>query len=166
MTHPVLFGLRLLAVVICHLCTLLIDHDPLLDRSHSTQVIGRQPPAFAQSYAYADGLEVKITESWVGRRLFVPVAEFTVVVRNGSGHTFEAWQIGALSYGPRRHSALRCPVSPGPGDPGSVQLIAIGESSYPYRLCFVLPDTSRDDIVFELRIDAGGHEPSVFAGRL
>ena len=118
MTHPVLFGLRLLAVVICHLCTLLIDHDPLLDRSHSTQVIGRQPPAFAQSYAYADGLEVKITESWVGRRLFVPVAEFTVVVRNGSGHTFEAWQTGALSYGPRRHSALRCPVSPGPGDPG------------------------------------------------
>jgi hypothetical protein len=45
-----------------------------------------------------------------------------------------------------------------------VQLIAIGESSHPYRLCFVLPPTSRDDIVLELGIDAGGHEPSVFAG--
>lgn len=165
MTHPTLFGLRLLAVVVCHLCTLLIQHHPLLDQQ-SGQIVGRQPPAFAQPYTYADGLEVKVIESWVGTQLFVSVAELTVVVRNGSNHTFEAWQMGDLSYGPRRHRALRCPVSPGPGDLGSVQLIAIGESSLPYRLCFLLPPTGRDDVVFELRIDAGGHEPSVFTGNL
>jgi hypothetical protein len=55
---------------------------------------------------------------------------------------------------------------PGPGDLGSVQRIAIGESSDPYRLCFVLPPDSRGDVAFELGIDAGAHDPAVFAGEL
>jgi hypothetical protein len=62
--------------------------------------------------------------------------------------------------------AIRYLTPPGPGDLGSVQRIAIGESSDPYRLCFVLPPDSRGDVVFELGIDAGAHDPAVFAGEL
>ena len=73
---------------------------------------------------------------------------------------------GELRYGAQRRPAVRYLTPPGPGDIGSVQLIAIGESSNPYRLCFVLPPDSRSDVVFELGIDAGAHDPAVFAGEL
>lgn len=166
MTPPVVFVVRLIAVVLCQLCALLAEPDSLLRPSTAAE-IGRRAPAFTQPYSYADGLDVVVTETWLGQRLFLPVAELTVVVRNGSSHTFEAWLIGELAYGSRRQSALRCPVSPGSGDDlGGAQLIAMGESSYPYRLCFVLSPADRDDVVFELRIDPDGHEPAVFAGGL
>ena len=116
--------------------------------------------------SYLDGLRIEVTETWVGHRLAFPVAELNVVVRNGSRHTFDVWLIGELQYGPQRRAALRCPIAPPYGDPGSVQLIAIGETSYPYPLCFVLPPTGRHDVVFEVQIDAGMHEPAVFAGGL
>jgi hypothetical protein len=47
-----------------------------------------------------------------------------------------------------------------------VQLIAIGESSDPYRLCFFVPPGSHDDVVFALAFDAGTHDPAVFVGGL
>jgi hypothetical protein len=165
MIHPVPFPLRLLLIVLCHVCTLLVQHEALLDQWTSADV-ARRPPAFTETYSYLDGLEVEVTETWVGHRLALPVAELTVVVRNGSRHTFDVWLSGELQYGPQRRSALRCLITPPYGDPGSVQLIAIGETSYPYRLCFVLPPTRRHDVVFELQIDAGTHEPAVFAGGL
>jgi hypothetical protein len=165
MIHPVAFPVRLLLVALCYLCTLLVQHEALLHRSTSAEV-ARRPPAFAETYSYVDGLRVEVTETWVGHRLALPVAELTVVVRNGSRHTFDVWLIGQLQYGPQRRAALRCPIAPPYGDPGSVQLVAIGETSYPYRLCFVLPPTRRHDVVFEVHIDAGMHEPAVFAGGL
>lgn len=165
MTRSVLFVFWLLAVVIFDGCSLLVDRDVLVDRARSVE-IGRRPPAFGQPYTYSDGLEVRITETWVGQQRSLSVAELTVVVRNGSSHTFEAWLMGELRHGPRRQSASRCPIWPAPADQDSVQLIAMGESSHPYRLCFVVPFDSRHDTVFELRIDPGAHEPAVFAGGL
>ena len=165
MIHPVPFPARLLLVAVCYLCTLLVQHEALRHRSTSAEV-ARRPPAFAETYSYLDGLRIEVTETWVGHRLAFPVAELTVVVRNGSRHTFDVWLIGELQYGPQRRAALRCPIAPPYGDPGSVQLIAIGETSYPYRLCFILPPTKRHDVIFELQIDAGIHEPAVFAGGL
>jgi hypothetical protein len=164
MIHPLPFPLRLLLVAV-YVCTLLVQHEALLHQSTSAEV-ARRPPAFAETYSYLDGLEVEVTETWVGHRLALPVAELTVVVRDGSRHTFDVWLSGELQYGPQRRSALRCPITPPHGDPGSVQLITIGETSYPYRLCFVLPPNRRHDVVFELQIDAGTHEPAVFAGGL
>jgi hypothetical protein len=165
MIHPMPFPLRLLLVAVCHLCTLLIQHEALLHQSTSAEV-DRRPPAFAETYSYLDGLEVEVTETWVGHRLVLPVTELTVVVRNGSRHTFDLRLIGQLQYGVQRWTALRCPIAPPYGDPGSAQLIAIGETSLPYRLCFVLSPTRRNDVVFKLQIDTGMHEPAVFAGGL
>jgi hypothetical protein len=165
MIHPMPIPLRWLLVAVCYVCTLLVQHEALLHRSTSAEV-ARRPPAFAETYSYLDGLEVEVTETWVGHQLTLPMAELTVVVRNGSRHTFDVWLSGDLQYGPQRRSAIRCPIAPPYGAPGSVQLIAIGETSYPYRLCFVLPHTRRHDVVFELQIDAGMHEPAVFAGGL
>jgi hypothetical protein len=156
---------RLLVLAICIICSLLFAYEPLSQRAGSADV-GRRPPAFAEAYPYADGLEVEVTEVWIGRRLGVPVVELTVEVSNHSAHTFEAWLRGELRYGAQRRPAVRYLTPPGPGDIGSVQLIAIGESSDPYRLCFVLPPDSRGDVVFELGIDAGAHDPAVFAGEL
>jgi hypothetical protein len=164
MIYPVPFPLRLLLVAV-YVCTLLVQHEALLHRSTLAE-IARRPPAFAETYSYLDGLEVEVTETWVGHRLALPAAELTVVVRNRSRHTFDVRLSGELQYGPQRRSALRCPITPPYGDPGSVQLIAIGETSYPYRLCFMLPPTKRHDVIFELQIDAGIHEPAVFAGGL
>lgn len=47
-----------------------------------------------------------------------------------------------------------------------MQLIAIGEYSDPYRLSFVVPADRCDDIVFNVAIDAGTHDPAVFVGGL
>jgi hypothetical protein len=165
MIHPVPIAVRLLLVALCQICTLLGQQESLLSQSTSVEVT-RRPPAFAESYSYLDGLAVEVTETWVGHRLAVPVAELTVSVRNGSRHTFDAWLTGELRHGPQRRTALRCPIGPPYDDLGSVQLIAIGETSYPYRLCFILPPESRGDVIFELQIDAGVHEPAVFAGGL
>ncbi len=165
MIYPVPLALRLLVVAVCQVCTLLVQSGVFLHHSTSVEV-DRRPPAFAETYAYLDGLEVEVTETWVGHRLALPVAELTVVVRNGSRHNFEAWLIGELRYGPERRTTLRCPITPPYGDPGGVQLIAIGATSYPYRLCFVLPSGSQHDVVFELQIDPGRHQPAVFAGGL
>ena len=156
---------RLVVLALCIVCSLLFGHESLSRRAGSAD-IGRRPPAFTEVYHYTDGLEVEVTEVWIGRRLEVPVVELTVNLRNHSAHTFEAWLRGELRYGAHRRPAVRYLTPPGPGDLGSVQLIAIGESSDPYRLCFVLPPDSRGDVVFELGIDAGAHDPAVFAGEL
>ena len=128
--------------------------------------VGRRPPDFTEVYPYTDGIEVRVIDVWTGRRLGVPVVELTVAVRNGTAHTFEAWMRGDLRYGPYRLPAVRYLTPPGPDDSGSVQLVAIGEDSDPYRLGFVLPADSGDDVVFNLAIDAGTHDPAVFVGGL
>ena len=156
---------RLLVLALCIVSSLLFGHQSLWQRAGSADV-GRRPPAFTETYHYTDGLEVEVTDVWIGRRLEVPVVELTVEIRNHSAHTFEAWLRGELRYGAQRRPAIRYLTPPGPGDLGSVQLIAIGESSYPYRLCFVLPPDRRGDVVLELGIDAGAHDPAVFAGEL
>jgi hypothetical protein len=45
-----------------------------------------------------------------------------------------------------------------------MQLIASGEYSRPYRMTFVIPPRSTDDVVLDLAIDAGTHDPAVFVG--
>lgn len=159
--------MRLLVVVM----TMLLLTGPLracelLAPPGSSSDVGRRPPGFTEVYPYTDGIEVRVSEVWAGRRLGVPVVELTVVLWNGSAHTFEAWISGNLRYGPYRLPAVRYVTPPGPDDSGSVQLIAIGEHSDPYRLSFVLPPGSRDDVVFDLAIDARTHDPAVFVGEL
>lgn len=126
--------------------------------------VERRPPGFSETYTYTDGLEAQIVDIWVGRQLGVPVVEFSVAVRNDSTHTIEAWMTGDLRYGPHRLPALRYLTVPGPDDSGSVQLVAVGESSDPYLLRFVVPPHSRGDLMLELGIDAGAHDPAVFVG--
>ena len=158
--------LRLLVVVVMLLLTGPLHACESLVPPAKSSDVGRRPPGFAEVYPYTDGIEVQVSEVWTGRRLGVPVVELTVVVRNGSADTFEAWISGDLRYGPYRLPAVRYLTPPGPDDSGSVQLIAIGGYSDPYRLSFVLPAGSGDDVVFNLAIDAGAHDPAVFVGRL
>jgi hypothetical protein len=47
-----------------------------------------------------------------------------------------------------------------------VQLIATGASSDPYQLNFIVPPGSRDDLIFDIAFDNGGHDPAVFVGGL
>jgi hypothetical protein len=158
--------IRLLIVVVLLLVTgPLHACESFVPRAKSADV-GRRPPGFTEVYPYTDGIEVEVREVWTGRRLGVAVVELTVVVLNNSADTFEAWISGDLRYGPYRLPAVRYLTPPGPDDRGSVQLLAIGGCSDPYRLSFVLPAGSGDDLVFHLAIDAGAHDPAVFVGSL
>ena len=152
-------------LALCLICSLLIFGDPFSSRAGVPDV-GRRPPASSQSYVYSDGLEVRVTDVWKGRHLGVPVVELTVEVHNDSPHSFEAWLAGDLRYGTQRRLAVRYLMPPGPDDLGSVQLIALGASSDPYRLGFILSSDRCGDVVFTLGIDGGAHEPAVFAGSL
>jgi len=163
---PIRPVLRLLVVVVMllligplHACESLVPPGKSAD-------VGRRPPGFTEIYPYTDGIEVEVIDVWTGRRLGVPVVELTVIVRNNSEHAFEAWISGDLRYGRYRLPAVRYLIPPGPDDSGSVQLIAIGWPSDPYRLSFALPVGSGDDVVLTLAIDAGAHDPAVFVGRL
>ena len=156
-------ALRLLVPMLVWLVCGLTVADPRLAGSADT---GRRPPTLEQAYVYTDGLEVRITNVRAGRRLGLPVVELTVELGNHSSHTFEAWLQGVLRYGADRRLAVRYLTPPGPDDLGSVQSIAVGGFSNSYRLSFVLPPDCRGDVVFELGIDAGAHEPAVFAGSL
>ena len=158
--------LRLLLLVVLLLLTGPLRACESLAPPANSPDVGRRPPGLTEVYPYTDGIEVQVSDVWSGRRLGVPVIELTVTVWNGSAHTFEAWIRGNLRYGPYRLPAVRYLTQPGPDDSGSVQLIAIGEHSDPYRLSFVLPPRSRDDVVFDLAIDADTHDPAVFVGGL
>jgi hypothetical protein len=158
--------LRLLVVVVMLLLTGPLHACESLVPPAKSSDVGRRPPGFAEMYPYTDGIEVRVSEVWTGHRLGVPVVQLTVVVRNGSADTFEAWISGDLHYGPYRLPAVRYLTPPGPDDSGSVQLIAPSGYSDPYRHSFVLPAASGDDVVFNLAIDAGAHDPAVFVGRL
>lgn len=157
--------LRLLLVVVLLLIGPLRACEPLAPSARSVDV-GRRPPGLTEVYPYADGIEVQVSEVWTGRRLGVAVVELTVTVRNGTAHTFEAWMRGDLRYGRYRLPAVRYLTPPGPDDSASVQLIAIGEYSDPYRLSFIIPPGSRDDVEFTVALDAGTHDPAVFIGGL
>lgn len=89
-----------------------------------------------------------------------------MIIRNGTPHTVETWIRGDLRYGTHHLPALRYMTPPGPDDNGSVQLIAIGASSDPYQLTFIVPPGSRDDLLFGIAFDADGHDPAVFVGGL
>ena len=155
----------LLVVLVLHLTGPLRAYESLAPPAKLADVV-RRPPGFTEVYPYTDGIEVQVSDVWTGRRLGVPVAELTVTISNNSEHPFEAWISGDLRYGTYRLRALRYVSPPGPDDSGSVQLIAIGETSVPYRLCFLVPLGSLDDVVFDLAIDAGTHDPAVFVGGL
>jgi len=158
--------LRLLLVVV-----ILIIAGPLracesLTPPAKSVDVGRRPPGFTEAYLYTDGIEVQVSEVWIGRRLGVPVTDLTITITNNSEHSFEAWMSGNLRYGTYRLPAMRYLTPPGPDDSGCVQLIAIGETSNPYQLSFVVPPGSHDDLVLDLAIDAGTHDPAVFVGAL
>ncbi len=158
--------LRLLIVVVLLLLTGPLHACESLVSAASSSDVGRRPPGFNEVYPYTDGIEVQVSEVWIGRRLGVPVADLTVTITNNSEHAFEAWISGDLRYGTYRLPAMRYLTPPGPDDSGSVQFIAIGETSSPYGLSFVVPPGSRDDLVLDLAIDAGTHDPAVFVGAL
>lgn len=139
--------------------------------------IGRQPASLTQPYCYADGLGVSVTEIEHGQLSEIPYSDdpsvqigdaysiITVTLHNGSDHTFEAWLIGRVTYGPDHRQAGRFATRT-VTDQQSVQLIAPSATSYPYGLGFLIPADARDDVRFELTIDPGEHEAAVFAGPL
>jgi hypothetical protein len=155
----------LVVVVLLLVVAPLIGCQSVQPRGESADV-GRRPPDFTEVYPYTDGIEVQVTDVWKTRRLGIPVVELTVTLRNGTTHSFEAWIRGDLRYGPYRLPTVRYVTPPGPDDSGSVQYIAMGGYSDPYRLSFVIPACCNDDVVFSLAIDAGTHEPAVFVGGL
>ena len=63
------FRLLLLVVLLLpgplHACESLAPAD--------SSEVGRRPPGFSEVYPYADGIEVKVSEVWTGRRLGVAV---------------------------------------------------------------------------------------------
>ena len=137
--------------------------------------IGRQPASLTEPYCYTDGLAVAVTEIAHGRLIEIPYSDdpsvqigdaysiITVTLHNGSVHTFEAWFIGRVTYGPDRRQAGRFATRT-VTDQRSVQLLAPGATAHPYGLGFLIPADARDDVVFELTIDTGKHETAVFAG--
>ncbi|HET9874111.1 MAG TPA: hypothetical protein VFP89_16130 [Propionibacteriaceae bacterium] len=146
--------------------------------SGSLQVlIGRQPASLSEPHCYTDGLAVAVTEIAHGRLIEIPYSDdpsvqigdaysiVTITLHNGSDHTFEAWFIGRMTYGSPRREAGRF-ASRTVTDEQSVQVLAPGATSSPYGLGFLIPADGRDDVVFELTIDAGEHETAVFAGPL
>lgn len=162
-TFPLRPGLWLFWLTMVLLYTLTVGPQLPFQRSAPADV-GRRPPAFTEVYSYADGLEVEVTDVWQGRRLGMPVVDLTVVVHNGSAHTFEAWLSGELRYGSHRQLAVRYLTPPGPDDLASVQLIALGATSDPYRMTFLVPPSARGDLRLAVSIDAGAHDPAVFTG--
>jgi hypothetical protein len=162
-TRPALHSLMLVAIL------LLLVPLPACDTRAAPATsfaVGRRPPSFNEVYYYTDGLEVQVSKVSSGRRLGIPVVEFSVTISNHSEHNFEAWISGDLRYGRYRLPAVRHLTPPGPDDRGSVQPIAIGETSDPYQLCFVIPPGSRDDVLLHVAIDADVHDPAVFVGEL
>ena len=137
--------------------------------------IGRQPASLTQPHCYTDGLGIAVTEIEHGRLSELPYSDdpsvqigdaysiITVTLHNGSAHTFEAWFIGRVTYGPDRRQAGRFATRT-VTDQQSIQLIAPGATSDPYGLGFLIPADARDDVRFELTIDPGEHEAAVFAG--
>ena len=153
---------------------LLLLFDTLADGS-GPEPVGRRAASFTEAYHYTDGLTVtvtKITHSTLAEipqtedpltKLRDPYTVLTVVLNNGSSHTFEVWFVGRASYGSDRRRAGRF-ATRAMSDLASVQLVAPGEASYPYDLGFLIPTAARDDIVFELNVDGGEHQPAIFEG--
>ena len=137
--------------------------------------VGRRAALFTESHRYADGLAVTVTDIAHGTldempqtddpltKLGDPYTVLTVTLHNGAPHTFEVWFIGRVSYGRDRRQAGRF-ATRAISDVHSAQVVAPGETSYPYDLGFLLPTEARGDLVFELTIDRGEHEPAIFAG--
>lgn len=149
--------------VLLLLIALALGGQPMA-RSAGSSEVGRMPPDFGQPYTYADGVETQISEVWTGWRLGVPVVEFTVTVRNGTAHLFTTYLRGDLLHGPHRRPATRYVTPPGADDLGSVQQIAVGGVSDPYRIRYVLPVGHRDELVLVVAIDNGDHDAAVFTG--
>jgi hypothetical protein len=95
-----------------------------------------------------------------------PSSELTVIVGNGSDHLVRVALTARLRYGPGRTVAGSYVATTGHADHATVQYIAPGETSYPYRLGFLLPVAARDDVVLDVGIDNGIHERAIFAGSI
>ena len=108
MIYLVRLVVRLVVLALCIVCSLLFGHESLSRRAGSAD-IGRRPPAFTEVYHYTDGLEVEVTEVWIGRRLEVPVVELTVEPSQSLGpHRRSVAERGATL---RRAPAARRPIS-------------------------------------------------------
>jgi hypothetical protein len=93
-------------------------------------------------------------------------SELTVVIRNGSDHLMRVALTARLRYGPGRTVAGSYVATAGHADHATVQYIAPGEPSYPYKLGFMLPVAARHDVVLDLGIDDGMHGRATFAGSI
>jgi hypothetical protein len=152
------------------------ESSPIL--ADGTTVVSRRPAAFTERYAYVDGVEITVVEVNHGKLLAsVPVddpnartgdpsSELTVIVRNGSDHLVRVALTARLRYGPGRTVAGSYVATTGHADHATVQYIAPGDTSYPYRLGFLLPVAARDDVVLDVGIDNGIHERAIFAGSI
>jgi hypothetical protein len=81
-----------------------------------------------------------------------------VVVRNGSDHLLRVALTARLRHGLGRTVASSYVATAGRAEHATVQYIAPGDTSYPYKLGFLLPVAARHDVVLDLGIDDGMHE--------
>lgn len=139
--------------------------------------VGRRAASFEEPYRYTDGLAVTVAGINHGTLAQIPYTDdpsvqpgdpytiITVTLRNDSRHTFEAWFVGRVTYGPHRRPAGRF-ATRSLDDQASVQLIPPAVTSDPYSLGFLIPTNTHDDVELELTIDSGAHRTAVFAGTL
>jgi hypothetical protein len=141
----------------------------------STTVAAPKPVPLTPNYRYPDGLELTITQITHAKldgfhatddpnaKTGDPYTIVTVSLRNGTHHEVEAAFQGQLRYGPRKLPAHRVNLN------DSVFVVASlspGEKSSLYDMGFLVPADGRRDVILQVIVDLGRHQPATFAGSL
>ena len=143
--------------------------------SPSSPAAAKQAPvSLNQTFRYPDGLEVEVVGIQHGQLGVIPETEdpnaeegdpytvVTVALRNRSASVVDALLMGELHYGPEKTPAFRL----GMHDDNAVQQLKPGQTSYPYDMGSLVPVDRRDDVILQVNIDLGPHQPALFAGAL
>jgi hypothetical protein len=141
----------------------------------STTMVAPKPVPLSPNYRYPDGLELTITQITHAKldgfratddpnaKPGDPYTIVTVTLRNGTHHEVEAAFVGQLRYGPRKLTAHRVNLN------DSVFVVASlspGERSSPYDMGFLVPADGQRDVILQVTVDLGRHQPATFAGSL
>jgi len=142
----------------------------------SSTVAAPEPVPFTPNYRYPDGLELAITQithtKLDGFRATDdpnakpgdPYTIVTVTLRNGTHHEVEAAFVGQLRYGPRKLAAHRVNLN---DNVAGVATLSPGEMSSPYDMGFLVPADAQRDVILQVTVDLGRHQPATtFAGSL
>jgi len=141
----------------------------------STTVAAPKPVPLTPNYRYPDGLELTITQITHAKldgfhatddpnaKPGDPYTIVTVSLRNGTHHEVEAAFVGQLRYGPRKLTAHRVNLN---DNVGGVASLSPGEMSSPYDMGFLVPADAQRDVILQVTVDLGRHQPATFAGSL